>query len=878
MTEPEEGRSLPAFEAQVTGQVLVAIGASAGGLDPLEAFFRSAPVDAGWSFAVIQHLSPDYRSVMDEILARRTSLAIRHIEDGLELAPDTIFLNPPNTLVEVIDNTFRLTPYRHADSGPHHPIDAFFRSMARRAAGRSVAVVLSGTGSDGAQGARDLQNSGGSVIVQAPREAKFDAMPLAVLATGSVDRVLGAAEMPAAIAEMLTGNDSSRREDLERQPQSPGEAIVQLLERVHHIDFSAYKSPTVSRRIERRQQLRGIESLDEYHELLRKDSAALEELFHDLLIGVTEFYRDPEAYSVLSQQALTRIVSAASGVREIRVWVPGCASGEEAYSIAIELSEILRQRNIENQAVRVIATDVHRASIRHAANGVYKPELLAKLPQELRDRYFVEHRNGLAVDPAIRQQVIFSVHNALSDPPFMRLDLISCRNLLIYLDDEAQNRLISMFLFGLQKDGYLLLGGSESIGRFESEFHTVSSKWRLFRKSTDRRIVDQSLLAKRMGKPIADQYARSFTRDMPRRPLATVDESDGTRDREMLIGSYDALLKRFAPSSILINENGEVQTWFGAASDYVDTMSDLADWTVEDILHEDLQYPINVGIERIRRNPTETFSRTASINLGDSDVRRVALRIEALANNKKGGRSLLVTLEALGDGGNGASDSASTQADEVDEQEDRSLLVRRIRELEKDLLLTEESLQYVTERLEASGEELQASNEELQASNEELQASNEEMQSSNEELQAVNEELVTVSAEHERKIELLSTLNHDMELIFGMLEIGVIMLDNDLKLVRFTDVIGPIFALEAHDVGRAIANVGARPEFVDLAELARTAANSGDAQEASGEMDGQSLHVRAVPYSKASGAKGEGVVIVISRRGSAQVSSKDLPH
>lgn len=856
-SESDPGADLP----------LIAIGASAGGLEPLEDLFEAAPADAGWCFVVIQHLSPDYRSVMDEILARRSSIKIRHIEDEMELAPDTLFLNPPNTLVELSGDCFHLTPYEQGEARPHMPIDAFFRSMTRRNTFQSVAVILSGSGADGAKGAADLHRAGGSVIVQTPREAKFDSMPLAVLASGSVDRVAEAARIPAAIRELL--NRDSADVSAAELSTAPTEAIVQLLERAHHIDFSAYKSPTVRRRIERRQQLRGIESMGEYRDLVARDAEALEELFHDLLIGVTEFYRDPDAFSVLSQQALTKLATSTDPSQEIRVWVPGCASGEEAYSIAMELSEVLRQENVADRGFRILATDVHRQSVRQAGNGVYPWELVEKLPQEFRDRYFVETRDGWVVESGLRRRVIFSAHNALSDPPFMKLDLISCRNLLIYLDDEAQQRLLSMFLFGLKKDGFLFLGASESLGRYDSEFTTISSKWRLFRKASDRRVIDQHTLSKSIGRPLADSYLRKAANRDVRPSDVVLEGGHGVpHDREALLRAYDAFLKRFAPSSILITSSGTVLTWFGAAGRFIDTMSDLAEWTVEGLIDDELQHPINVGMERIRRNPTESYTRTVEATGDDGTTQNVRLDIEALGAGKQAGHFLLVRLESAAADGSG--DSAETHetvdgpSRESGGNDDHSLLTSRIRELEKDLRLTEESLQYVTERLEASGEELQASNEELQASNEELQASNEEMQSSNEELQAVNEELVTVSAEHERKIDLLSSLNHDMELILGMLELGVILLDEDMKVLRFTEECGATFSLEEHDIGRLISNVGARPDFIDFGDFARDALERHEKLETSGEFNGETLEVRAIPFSEESGTLGRGVLLLVS--------------
>ena len=477
---------------------------------------------------------------------------------------------------------------------------------------------------------------------------------------------------------------------------------------------------------------------------------------------------------------------------ELRLWVAACASGEEAYTLAIELSEVIREQDRDCR-FRIIATDVHKRSIQRAAAGIYREELVAKLTPDLRERYFVEHREGVMVDPAIRQRVIFSVHDALRDPPFMRLDLISCRNLLIYLDEGAQQRILSMFLFGLRKNGFLYLGTSESLGHRTDDFAVVDSKSRIFRKTSDRRTLDDSMLSGSV--PARTPLQPRAPAQQSRPPLTSVDgDQSARRDRDGLLRGYDALLKRYAPSSILVSSNGTVLTWFGAASAYIDTMSNLAEWTVEEIVHPSLRYTINIAAERFRRKDQAAFVREVVVDEGTPQQHRLKVEVEAIGKHGDGGRFLLVTLHRLGEDSNEAAGQSDAIRNDA-QLDDNAVLADRVRELERDLRLTEESLQYVTERLEASGEELQASNEELQASNEELQASNEEMQSANEELQAVNEEMLSVSTEHERKIELLSELNHDTELIFEMLNVGVMVLDADLKVIRFTGLCARMFEL-----------------------------------------------------------------------------------
>ena len=842
---------------------LIAIGASAGGLEPLEAFFQAAPEAEGWCFVVVQHLSPDYRSMMDELLGRKSRLRIRHIDDGAGVEPDTIFLNRPNMMVELVDGVFRTSDYQTGDRLPHLPIDRFFQSLAARAADRTVAVVLSGSGADGTRGAVALHAAGAAVLVQSPSEATFSSMPRSVLTAGAVDRVLGAADMPAAIRDILQNGRPGSGGGTE-EPDTAQQAILHLLEAQHHVDFSAYKPINVQRRIERRQHLRGMTSLAEYRELLASNQAALDELYQDLLIGVTEFYRDPESIAALRAEVLDKLVRDSDDETPLRIWVPACASGEEAYTIAIELSEAMRQADVRRR-FRIIATDVHRRSIDIASAGVYSEAALTKVPLEIRDRYFLHHRGQFIVEPTLRQKIIFSVHDAMSDPPFMHLDLISCRNLLIYLNDQAQDRVISMFLFGLRRDGFLLLGPSECLGRYAQEFRVIDGRWRLFQKVSNNRIIDRSLLAGRRGAGPGAEAPLPEERTAPVRPNTVVGDIAELRNRDTLIKSYDALLKRYAPSSILVTADGAVLSWFGAAGAFVDTMNNLADWTVEDIVHPGLHFTINVGMEKLRQGQLETHVRRVGLDMANGTRRTCTVQVEPLDQFSKT-RLMLVCVRPEGDdtAGEGAA-AAGAPVDTGAAGEDATLLTRRIQEMERDLRLTEETLQHDTARLEASGEELQAANEELQASNEELQASNEELQSANEELHAVNDELVSLTTEHEHKIAMLSELNRNMDLVLRVLDVGVVVLDADLRIKRFSDLIGRRFLLQAHDTDRPLNVVGPRLDFVDLTELAATALASGERQSVTGAHGGDRITVSVHVFSAGEDGDGDTRAVLVFR-------------
>ncbi|MFW2587303.1 CheR family methyltransferase [Sagittula sp. SSi028] len=848
-------------EGQMAGAAipLIAVGASAGGLDPLEAFFSSADEANGWCYVVIQHLSPDYRSMMDEILGRKTRLKIRHIDDGVALEPNTIFLNRPNTAVELVGDTFRTRAYNTEDGLPHLPIDGFFSSLTSRPMGRTGAVILSGSGSDGTIGAQRIHAAGGLVLAQTPSEAAFPSMPSTLITTGAADAILPAGQMMAAIENYLMHgrsavvHNSDMAGDEKRQ-------ILQVLENQHQIDFSPYKSDNVERRIARRQHLRGLETLADYAALIQNNTDAVDELYRDLLIGVTYFYRDPEAIAALRARAINPLAESYTGERPLRIWVPGCASGEEAYTIAMEISEAMSQAG-HPPDFRILATDVHRHSLDVASAGVFSAEAMQKVPPAKRKRYFQEGPNGFTVTHDLRQRIIFSVHNALSDPPFLDLDLVSCRNMLIYLKDEAQARVLSMFLFGLRRNGILFLGPSESLGRLGDDFVVLDGRWRLFRKNTEDRGLNSKILAPTVARRVQRPFQDVVNTLPGNRHSPAVNDFATQRTRETLIRSYDVLLKHYAPSSILITSDGDVLSWFGTASILVDTMNNMADWTVEGVVHPDLHFVINVGIEKLRSGELDSLSRTVDVDLGNGRYQHCTVTLEVLDQTSK--PRLMLLKVRLDDSereeskADSAPDASSLSPDDAD------ALTRRIYDLERDLKLTEETLQHVTERLEAAGEELQASNEELQASNEELQASNEELQASNEELHAVNEELVSLSAEHEHKIRLLSSIHSETDFLLNVLELGVIFLDQDKRITRFSTRIGEAFQLELHDIGRSLKVVGPRLPFVDLGELVDQTLQTPQPQSVTGEYEGERLEVTAYRLDRTDDSIGQSCVVLL---------------
>ncbi|HXE52740.1 MAG TPA: chemotaxis protein CheB, partial [Tepidisphaeraceae bacterium] len=481
-----------ASEAETRTQQLyiAAVGASAGGLEALERLFRSTPTDSGVAFVVIQHLSPDFKSLMDELLARHTKMTIHRVEDGMAVQPNCIYLMPPRKEMIISGGKLLLT-----DKDPQQelslPIDHFFRSLAQDAGPRAIAIVLSGTGSDGSRGIRDIHEAGGLVLAQSEETAKFDGMPKSALDTGVVDAVLGPEEIPKAIGEYVKRHTAGVRgqeiPSSEIEAAHGVDAIFKLLRDEYGIDFSHYKPNTVARRIERRLSLNQAVDLDDYVQRLRSDPRELNSLYRDLLIGVTRFFRDRESFDRLEKDIIPDLLARKRPGDEIRFWIAGCATGEEAYSIAILLHERMQLFG-RSMNVKVFATDVHGASLEIASAGVYDEEALSEVKPSRLATYFTKKQDGYHILPEVRQMIVFARHNVIKDAPFTKIDLISCRNLLIYFQPAAQKKALSLFHFGLRTGGVLFLGPSESPGELAPEFETLDEHWKIYRKRRDIRL------------------------------------------------------------------------------------------------------------------------------------------------------------------------------------------------------------------------------------------------------------------------------------------------------------------------------------------------------------------------------------------------------
>lgn len=836
---------------------IVAVGASAGGLEPIERFFQHIPGDTGFAFVVVQHLSPDFRSMMPELLARRSSLSIRKIDDRMEIEPNTIYLNPPRASISIEDGRFRLTQH-NSPTEPNLPINDFLIALANSAGAEAIAVVLSGTGSDGTIGAQRIAQAGGTVLAQDPVTAKFDGMPRSVIEAAPNVLYERPEKLPELVLSAARGGDLSQyrsRAAPERPRGTPEQEIIRHLQIRYGIDFGYYKTSTVARRIERRVAMSRARNIEEYASALQDDLEELEVLYTDLLIGVTSFFRDPAAYEELGRRVNAKLVAGMAEGREARIWIPGCASGEEAYSIAMMLSEAARLQGVPPR-IKIFATDIHPRSLRVAALGHFRAVALEKVSEELKDRYFTEVEDGFRVNKALRESIVFSKHNLIKDPPFTKVDLVTCRNLLIYFNDEAQKKVVAMFHFALKKGGILFLGPSEALNKFETEFKVLNSKWRIFEKLSDIRLTEATKLLPVTSAAIAGHTSGQVETEGPKNAEAL---RNNVVRRHALMRLYDAVLEEVVGTSLLVDEAGQLLHVFGDANRFLTVPAGGFSHQLGSFAPRPLRSIFAAGLDQLRRSPDHTFRSIAHMEDYQGSKVAIEVRMKRVAHEAEPDQAaIFIALTPVE-----AKDEREIVMEAGDETRSGHLaslsdefLQKRVGELERDLHFSEETLQTTIEELETSNEELQASNEELQATNEELMAANEELQTVNEELHAVNEELYTVSTEHQIKITELTNATDDLEVLLRCTDIGVVFLDADLNIRLVTPAVSRTFNILERDVGRPISHVTTRFDFPEMTSaIERVVSDNRPIEKAIG-VDSRDYSLRILPYERAGSPDG----------------------
>ncbi|MBF0301647.1 MAG: PAS domain-containing protein [Desulfamplus sp.] len=830
----------------------VAIGASAGGLEALEKFFMNMPGDSTLAFIVIQHLSPDYKSLMVEILSKRTPMEVYRAEDGLTVTAGCIYLIPPKKNLTIFHGKLILSEQDHS-RGLNLPIDIFFRSLAEDQAEKAVGIILSGTGSDGMRGVRAIKECGGMVMVQSEESAKFDGMPRAAISTGLSDFVLPPEEMP---SQLLGFIKHPYMADITRSDKLISEdngitRIFALIREKCKIDFTYYKPATVMRRVERRMMVNQMENLSDYVKYLTTHAGEVDTLYRELLIGVTNFFRDPHIFESLSNTWLPRLLEEHKS-REFRVWVAGGSTGEEAYTLAILIKECMETLKISRD-IKIFVTDIDRNAIMFAQAGTYHESIAADIHPKYLSKYFFKKDDTFQISRSIREMVVFAQHNLIKDPPFTKIDLISCRNLLIYFQPILQKKVLEFFSFSLNPQGILLLGSSETTGEMSDYFIPLDSRYRIYQSRRPFNKVTPTLTA---DTPLLQNY-RAKRMPYISTPYGALPSATRLLETERIMESFLTLLSQeYVPLAMIVNEQMEVVHVLGNTEGLFKVPQGAVLNDISKMAAEELAIPIFTGIQKVFRTgkelrytniavgkPNISVADTHLLDSANSDSATtpiprqiVKLIIKPMFAKNTSESFVVVFVEKL------KAESISEKNDEILYYDLNDQAIQHINDLKQELQFTRESLQ-------ATVEELETSNEELQATNEELLASNEELQSTNQELQSTNEELHTVNIEYQNKILELTELNNDVENLLSSSQIGKLILDENFEIRRFSSHITKIFKILDSDIGRPISHLTHSLKGEDIMLLLeKVIKNNIKVEQEVETKDGKHYLMRIIPY------------------------------
>jgi two-component system CheB/CheR fusion protein len=830
--------------------LVVGIGASAGGQEALEQLFTAMPPDCGLAFVVVMHLPPDGPSFLAEMLGRITSMAVVTAEEGMPLKPDTVHVIPAGRELTVSGGLLRLG--EPALRGAQHPIDSLFRSLAAELKERAVAVVLSGFGTDGAEGVKGIREAGGIVMVQEPGSALNPAMPQSAIATGTADFILPPEDIPEKIAEIARGTctlapRACRTATLEEELHS----VFSIVKAKTGHDFSSYKTNTVLRRIERRMAVNEVGGVGKYVALLEENAQEAQALCQDILIGVTSFFRDSEAFEVLKREIIPRLFAGRDSDDPVRIWHACCATGEEVYSTAILIREYLDQQRMTAK-VQFFATDIDEAAISQARAGLYPDDIAAEMGEERLKTFFTRSDNRWQVAKSLREMIVFAHHSLIKDPPFSKLDLLVCRNFLIYLNSDMQKRLVPLFHMVLKPRGILFLGASETVGRNSDLFTPVDKKWKIFeRLESGRR--EETLF------PFTTPIRRLPRSGPPPRRPETGEPPPGAVAERLL-------LERYSPPCVVVNEKYEVIHVSTRTSRFLEVPVGEPTRDILKMAGEELRPALRAAIYKAFAEQREVAFRGVKV-AGGKEEATVNVLVEPLKTISSAERLVMVILEPVALPEVPAA-AVGAEKGRLGDEATREMLIRQ---LEEQLRVNHEQLQATSEQLETSNEgfmsaneELMSINEEFQSTNEELQSTNEELETSKEELQALNEELVTVNAELQGKVEELNQANSDMENLLTSSEIATLFLDKRLNIKGFTPAMAAIFNLIPADIGRPFRHLAGT---IDWSGLARDAEEVLEKllpieREVAAVEDGRCFIMRVLPYRTTGGAV-EGIIVTL---------------
>jgi len=773
---------------------IIGIGASAGGLEALELLLRNIPDNSGMAYVVIQHLDPTQKGMLPELLQRISKMKVFQAKDGMKVQPNCVYVIPPNKSMSILNRVLYLFEPVEA-RGMRLPVDFFLRSLADDQQEFAVGIILSGMGSDGSIGIGAIKENNGIVLMQDPGTAKFDSMPRNAINSGIVDIVAPPHEiylkltgylehLPIVKADITVGKDN----------QSALNKIIILLRTHTGNDFSLYKKNTVYRRIERRMSVHKIDEINSYVHFLQKNPKEVHILFKELMIGVTNFFRDLLVWENLKETVIPAKVSEHQPGSTIRAWIPGCSTGEEAYSLAIVFKEVIEKINPHGGFnLQVFATDLDNDAIETARKGVFSVNIEADVSSKRLSRFFTKIEDGYRINTEIRETIVFAPHNIVMDPPFTNIDFISCRNLLIYLDPELQGKLIGLFFYSLNPEGTLLLGNSETLGSQSHLFTVVSSNLKIYKRA------DYSLNQELFDFPSSFSRSKmtSYENKVADKPIANI---------QTLVDQL--LLNQFSPAGVLVNETGDILYISGRTGKYLEPAVGKANMNIFAMLRPGFQNDFAIAFRRVIMKKESVILHNVKINTNGSTI-TLNVTIEWINKPEALFGKLLIIF----------TDVAEIEKDKTlskrDKQSEASV---REKELEEELQHSHEEVQNIMEEMQTSQEELKSTNEELQSTNEELQSTNEELTTSKEEMQSLNEELQTVNAELQSKVDDYSRVNNDMKNLLNSTDIATLFLDKELNIRRYTDQVTQIFKLIKSDIGRPFSDQVSQLLYPDLAK------------------------------------------------------------
>lgn len=811
---------------------IVAIGASAGGLSALELFLSQTPLDTGLAFIIVQHMDPVHKGMLAQLLQRVTAMPVKEARQNMSIQGDHVYVIPPNTELTVVNRSIHLAK-PSKPRGMRLPIDVLFSSLAMARGEHAIGVVLSGMGADGTAGLEAIKAVGGLTLAQAPETAEFDSMPKSAISLGCVDFVAPAAELAGCILSYihhLTVKDKTPIDLIEHTPivdTAPLQNITTLLQQKTRHDFSLYKSSTLNRRIERRMSIHHIESLSDYVSFLKQNAQEVELLFKELLIGVTSFFRDKAVWDYFKEDALPKLLARRTSPYTFRVWCAGCSTGEEAYTLAIIFTEALGQMpELKAFNIQIFASDISADAIAVARRGQYPLSITENIPAKYLQRYFIRHESYYQINPTIRDMVLFAQQDVIIDPPFTKLDLIVCRNLMIYFNAKLQSKLLPLFHYSLRTGGMMLLGSSESIGSFHYLFSPIASKYKLYDRSDNLPVRSSEFMLNSF--PPLTHLSKELSVPSHNMPKQLINSLQSAADH--------VLLQVYSPAAVVVNGEGDIVYISGRTGKFLEPAAGKANWNFHAMVREGLRAPLYLGLKQ------------ASTQIDAIHLTNIKVQFEALEY------LIDVSIQAFKEPA-ALKDLTMVVFHEIE----TSHINKRSRKTKSDLDLAHEAktqqyrneIDTLREEAKASNEELQTANEELQSTNEELQSTNEELTTSKEEMQSMNEELQTINNELQSKLDDLALAQSDMQNVLNSIEIAILFLDQKLNVRRFTDRTSKIISLRESDVGRPLSDLTSCLLYPELNDDARnTLRTLAFSEKEIPTDDGRWYSIRIMPYRR----------------------------